>query len=277
VDKQIRESVSIRMLDSIEELTQVRNLEHLIWADDDPVPVNHSSAVVKNGGMVIGAFMAGELIGFQYSFAGFDGSSVYLYSHSLGIHPDYRRLGIGEQLKRKQKEAALQNGYDRIVWTYDPLETVNGYLNLNKLGGTCARYLENCYGEMPDVLNAGLPSDRLLVEWRIAGEDPWLTERMKELQVRSSEIPDLIQVGFDSEGYPLPLSVTHVEGENAQFLRVPVPSQFQAIKSYKMELACEWRMKSREAFMRYLNKRWIVAALHKSGFPSLFYYILIKK
>lgn len=46
------------------------------------------------------------------------------------------------------------------MWTYDPLETVNGYLNLSKLGGVCTQYIENCYGEMPDILNAGLPSDR---------------------------------------------------------------------------------------------------------------------
>lgn len=96
------EPITIRMLHSAEELTAVRDLESLIWADEDPVPVNHSIAVVKNGGLVIGAFSGPRLIGFQYSFPGFNGTTIYLCSHSMGIHPDFQKMGIGEKLKLRQ-------------------------------------------------------------------------------------------------------------------------------------------------------------------------------
>lgn len=267
-----QESITIRMLYSAEELTAVKDLESLIWADEDPVPVNHSVAVVKNGGMVIGAFSGARLIGFQYSFPGFDGTNVYLCSHSMGIDPDFRKMGIGEKLKLAQREEALKMGYRRIEWTYDPLETVNGYLNLSKLGGVCTKYIENCYGEMPDILNAGLPSDRFLVEWNIAEE----TSRLRSESMVIHEIPHLIDVEEDVEGLPVAKNVYLNYEEKANFLYVPVPNQFQMIKSKNLEVALEWRLKTREVFTHYLSKGWAVTSVKKSDHPTLHHYVLTR-
>lgn len=269
----LQESITIRMLHTVEELTAVRDLESLVWADEDPVPVNHSITVVKNGGMVIGAFSGAQLIGFQYSFPGFDGSNVYLCSHSMGIHPDFRKMGIGEKLKLKQRHEALNMGYQLIVWTYDPLETVNGYLNLSKLGAVCTKYIENCYGEMPDILNAGLPSDRFLVEWMIAGE----MDRWREDSVDPHKVPLLIHVEEDSQGFPVPKSVFLDYEQESNVLYVPVPNQFQTIKSANLKTALEWRLKTRDVFTHYLSKGWAVTALRKSDHPYLHHYVLNKK
>ncbi|MEH7503713.1 GNAT family N-acetyltransferase [Neobacillus drentensis] len=271
----IKEPITIRMLHTAEELTAVRDLECLVWADEDPVPVNHSIAVVKNGGMVIGAFSGDQLIGFQYSFPGFDGTTVYLCSHSMGIHPDYRKMGIGEKLKLKQREEALNMGYQLITWTYDPLETVNGYLNLSKLGGVCTQYIENCYGEMPDILNAGLPSDRFLVEWTIAEETSMWREDSDDIQ----EVPILIDVEEDPQGFPVPMAILldSEKDASANVLYVPVPNQFQIIKANNLQAALDWRLKTREVFTHYLSKGWTVTALRKSNHPYLHHYVLNKK
>jgi predicted GNAT superfamily acetyltransferase len=269
----VQESITIRMLHTAEELTAVRDLESLVWADEDPVPVNHSITVVKNGGMVIGAFSGAQLIGFQYSFPGFDGTNVYLCSHSMGIHPDFRKMGIGEKLKLKQREEALKMGYQLIVWTYDPLETVNGYLNLSKLGAVCTKYIENCYGEMPDILNAGLPSDRFLVEWNIAGETfTWRVDSDDH-----HEVPLLIEVGDGAQGFPVPKAVLLDSEQESNVLYVPVPNQFQTIKSNNITAALEWRLKTRKVFTHYLSKGWAVTALRKSNHPYLHHYVLNKK
>ncbi|MCH6264174.1 GNAT family N-acetyltransferase [Neobacillus citreus] len=270
--KEIIENISLRTITSPEELALVTNLERIVWADDDPVPVNHYVAVVKNGGLVIGAFLNEKLIGFQYSFPGFNGSSVYLCSHSMGIHPDYRRIGIGEKLKRKQREVALEKGYKHIEWTYDPLETVNGYLNLSKLGGACKKYIENCYGDMPDVLNAGMPSDRFLVEWRIAEEKAEVAPDVNE----TGDVLRLINVIYDELGFPVPESVHLDNGNNAELLYVPVPGNIQEIKIQRMSLALEWRMRTREVFTHYFNNGWMATALKKSDQSSLYYYVLQK-
>ena len=62
----------------------------------------------------------------------------------------------------------LAQGIELITWTFDPLESRNARFNFHKLGATCDVYLRNLYGAMRDTLNAGLPSDRFQVDWRIA-------------------------------------------------------------------------------------------------------------
>ncbi|MDF2681402.1 MAG: family N-acetyltransferase, partial [Brevibacillus sp.] len=82
-------SLSVRLISSVDELAKVRDLEKIIWGEDDPVPVSHAITAVKNGGMVLGAYVEDQLIGFQYSFAGFNGQKTYLCSHTLGVHPNF--------------------------------------------------------------------------------------------------------------------------------------------------------------------------------------------
>ncbi|MFK4996846.1 GNAT family N-acetyltransferase [Bacillus sp. N9] len=162
-------NIEIRQLHSIEEMNQVQALEDLVWRGD-AIPSHQTLTAIKNGGLMLGAFIQGELIGFNYSFPGFVDGKVYLCSHNMGIHPEFRGKGIGEQLKERQRKTALQMGYHLITWTYDPLETRNAYLNLSKLRAVCHTYVENCYGEMNDGLNNGLPTDRFQVEWWIDSE-----------------------------------------------------------------------------------------------------------
>src|SRR5699024_11287920 len=85
----------------------------------------------------------------------------------MGLDASYRSQGLGEQLKQKQREVALQKGYSLIKWTFDPLESRNAYLNLTKLRSISDVYIENCYGKMTDTFNAGVQTDRLEVHWHI--------------------------------------------------------------------------------------------------------------
>ena len=83
----------------------------------------------------------------------------------LGVHPAYRDHGIGFTLKRAQWQMVRHQGLDRITWTFDPLLSRNAYLNIARLGAVCNTYLRAVYGELRDGINAGLPSDRLQVDW----------------------------------------------------------------------------------------------------------------
>ncbi|MEB2298833.1 hypothetical protein LAV72_04235 [Lysinibacillus xylanilyticus] len=78
-------SLTIRTIHDVKEFVEVSELEKIIWQSDDPVPVAHTVTSVDNGGMVIGAFLDDKIIGFQYSFADFDGINTYLYSYLLGV------------------------------------------------------------------------------------------------------------------------------------------------------------------------------------------------
>lgn len=234
---------------------------------EDSVSVNHTVAAIKNGGLVIGAFLYEDLVGFQYSFPGYDGKKVYLCSHSLGIHPEYRKFGIGEKLKNAQREAALAKGYDLITWTYDPLETVNGYLNLHKLGAVCSTYLENAYGDMEDNLNAGLPTDRFLVEW-------YIKDNVKIKPVVTK--PEVAITTSVQNGYLVPEQI-HLDCDEETIV-VPVPGNFQEIKSRDFSLALLWRKQTRKVLSHYLDFGWGVTDLRKDvEVEQQYLYFLQKK
>jgi predicted GNAT superfamily acetyltransferase len=126
--------IEIRELKTITEMEQIQELEFKVWGTET-IPTHQTLTAVKNGGIMVGAYDGEQLIGFSYGFAGFRDGKSYLCSHMLGIDEAYRSQGIGEKLKLTQRDIAIAKGYDRMHWTYDPLETRNGYLNLSKLNG----------------------------------------------------------------------------------------------------------------------------------------------
>ena len=167
-----------------------------------------------------------------------------------------------------QKKIALQKGYEYISWTYDPLETVNGNLNLHKLKAICTVYMENVNGDMTDSMNSGIATDRFLVEWRIKGGTN------VDATIHSLEYPYCISTQLE-EGYVTPIGTT-LELKN-DCLLVPVPSNFQSIKKHNFSLALKWRETTREVFNYYLNRGWGVVDLFRdSNTENQYVYVLRK-
>ena len=125
---------------------------------------------------MLGAFLDKKMIGFSIGFIGLtaDGQMKFC-SEQLGVLPAYQSQNIGYRLKMAQREIMLARQIDHITWTFDPLETKNGNLNLHKLGCRCRTYLLNVYGAGQGI-NAGLPTDRFLVDWWL--KDPDVSSRL---------------------------------------------------------------------------------------------------
>src|ERR1044071_3147953 len=196
----------IRLLESPKDMPAVEALQRDVWpgSETDVVPAHMLITAVHNGGLVVGAFTEDQLVGFVFGFPGIeftpDGPRPKHCSHMLGIHSEQRDSGIGFALKRAQwqmvrhqgldhrtwtygpllsrnanlnitKRAQWQmvghQGLDHITWTSDPLLSRNAYLNIAKLAAVCNTYRRSEYGDMRDGLNAGLPSDRFMVNWWI--------------------------------------------------------------------------------------------------------------
>ncbi|WP_285766973.1 GNAT family N-acetyltransferase [Peribacillus sp. SI8-4] len=228
--------------------------------------------------MVLGAYCENQLIGFQYSFPGFNGKSVYLCSHILGIAEQFRNKKIGEKLKIAQREEALKLGYSLITWTYDPLESINGYLNIGKLGGACSTYIPNCYGEMEDLLNSGIPSDRFLVEWHIGKKeikDTKAHEMTMDLMIKNS----LIQWETTKNGVPIPTITLTMPAHECNFAFVAIPKEFRTIRDTNIQAANEWRMKTRELFTDLFQQGWQVIDFMKNPMPEIpvHFYVLSRK
>lgn len=245
-----------------DQLEAMQELERVIW-DMAPIPLHQTMTSIKHGGLIIGAYEGQQLIGFSYGFPGYQSGQSYLCSHMLGIHPDYRSQKIGEKLKLEQQKRALEKGYSHMVWTYDPLESRNGYLNLSKLQAVTFTYLENCYGEMQDGLNAGLPSDRFEVYW------PTDAERTL---VDSPAPKKLAEIEWQ-DGLPVLCKIQSVSNEASY--HVPIPKDFQKIKQQNPDLAVDWRLQSRAIFQNLMKYDYCAVELVQG--EQYNHYVFIKK
>ena len=251
----MKESIEIRVLTSLKEMHEVEELEEHIWGSPT-TPVHQTHTAVKNGGIVLGAYDGDKLVGFQYSFPGYKNGQVYLCSHMLGIHSNYQKSGIGEKLKHKQRELAIEMGYSYITWTFDPLLSVNAYLNLHKLGGIAGSYSENHYGVMEDSQNAGLPTDRFKVEWWIKSK--YVSEyKPKCHAIDFNKI--LLKTEINQAGQPYVLEKYNEAAFNPTVdgWLVPIPADFQSIKNSDFELALDWRLKTREVFQHLVAQGFV--------------------
>ncbi|MEC1525548.1 GNAT family N-acetyltransferase [Neobacillus niacini] len=260
--------IEIRELKTIQEMEQIQELEFKVWGTET-IPTHQTLTAVKNGGIMVGAYDGEQLIGFSYGFAGFHNGKCYLCSHMLGIDEAYRSQGIGEKLKHTQRDIAIAKGYERMHWTYDPLETRNGYLNLSKLNGICDTYVENCYGEMQDGFNQGLPSDRFELHWHLTS--PYVVENHEPTIEEAAALNTLI---FNEENLPVFVAGKEQELTQAAY-SLAIPKDFQALKSASQELAMDWRLQTRTLFKRLFKAGYAAVRLQ----PSETYneYIFVKK
>lgn len=161
--------VGIDMLEEIEDIRRAAEIWSGVWqrAGEPPVSGDLLRAMAHAGNYVSGAFDGGRMVGALFGFYGGRDQPDHVHSHILGVDPGARAHGIGFALKVHQRLWALEHGIGRIKWTYDPLVRANGYFNLGKLAATGIEYYVNFYGEMPDAINGGDQSDRVLLSWNL--------------------------------------------------------------------------------------------------------------
>jgi predicted GNAT superfamily acetyltransferase len=159
--------IRIAPLATLEEFERcvVLQLETWGYSDGDVVPRRIFMIAQRIGGQVIGAFDGDTIVGFAMSLPGFRDGHAYLHSHMLAVLPAYRNAGLGRRLKLAQRDDAIARGFDRMEWTFDPLEIKNAYLNIARLGAIVRRYQPDFYGPSSSPLQGGLPTDRLYAEW----------------------------------------------------------------------------------------------------------------
>jgi predicted GNAT superfamily acetyltransferase len=172
-----------------------------------------------------------------------------------------------------------QQGLDRITWTYDPLLSRNGHLNIARLGAVCNTYLREVYGEMRDGLNAGLPSDRFQVDW-------WLNTPRVERRLSRQPRPALTLADFQAAEArtlysPTPVGAflrppEHLAQPEGALLLAEIPTDFLQLKAADFELARAWRWFSRELFETCFSAGYLVTdfIFDKSGDRPRSFYIL---
>ncbi len=277
---------TIKIIEDIDEMHQVEELQRLVWneKETDIVPAHIINSAVHNGGLLLGAYVEQELVGFVFGFPGIystpDGPRVKHYSSMLGVRLEQSGQGLGFALKRAQWQMVRHQGIDRITWTFDPLLSRNAWLNITRLGSVCNNYLRNFYGKMDDILNRGLPSDRFDVDWWVNSHR--VNRRLSRRRRNYLNLAHFLAGGatiinpakMDNSGMPYPArSVDLNISIEKPILMVEIPADFQSIKTNDLKIALEWRMHTRSIFEELFKIGYLVTDFVRTSdqFPRSFY------
>lgn len=152
-------------------LELVTQLQEEVWGfpPQDTVPVNILSIIEDTGASLLVAyelekgFDADGWLGFAFGIGTRHGA---MYSHMLGVRAEYRGgVDLGWYLKLLQAYLALQQEFDEMTWTVDPMRGANARLNQEKLGATCSNLTIDKYGVMRSTLYGNVPTDRFTNMW----------------------------------------------------------------------------------------------------------------
>ena len=216
-------SIQVRELDNLQDQDFGRNIFDITWSMDAGTEItpNLLQAMVHSGSYLSGAFIDNKIVGAAFAFPATNGG-LHLHSHMTAVLPDFRDKGVGYALKIDQWNWAKKKNYSHLSWTFDPLVRRNAKLNIAKLGVDVSAYFPNFYGDMPDALNAGDESDRLMVYWSTEIDAP----KAREL-ITKPETSDVL---------------------------IEIPEDIVAIRSKNQSESLKWRRRVREQFMAAFEK-----------------------
>jgi len=215
--------IQVRKLKTLTDQTLGRDIFDKTWAMDSGTEItpNLLQALIHSGAYLSGAFIDEKCVGAAFAFPATT-EGLHLHSHMTAVLDKYRDQGIGYVLKIDQWHWAKKNNYAEITWTFDPLVARNAKLNLIKLGVDISAYYPNFYGDMPDALNAGDESDRVMASWKVVGEQP--------------------------------LAKSIITNPSGSDRLIKIPEDIVAIRSEDISENLKWRHKVRDEFMRAFEK-----------------------
>ena len=216
-------SIQVRELDNLQDQDFGRKIFDITWSMDAGTEItpNLLQAMVHSGSYLSGAFIGNKIVGAAFAFPATNGG-LHLHSHMTAVLPEFRDKGVGYALKIDQWKWAKKKNYSHLSWTFDPLVRRNAKLNIAKLGVDISAYFPNFYGDMPDALNAGDESDRLMVSWRTDINAP----KAREL-ITKPETADIL---------------------------IEIPEDIVAIRSKNQNESMKWRRQVREQFLTAFEK-----------------------
>ena len=219
----MKDSLQVYEISNLTQIDLARNIFDCTWSMElgTEITPNLLQAMIHGGSYLSGAFNENRIVGAAFAFPATNGG-LHLHSHMTAVLPEFRDKGVGYALKIDQWNWAKKKNYSHLSWTFDPLVRRNAKLNIAKLGVDVSAYHPNFYGDMPDALNAGDESDRLMVSWRTDTEAP----KAREL-ITKPESGDIL---------------------------IEIPEDIVAIRSKNQSESMKWRRQVREQFLAAFEK-----------------------
>ena len=257
------DAILIRPIVSREEFRACVALQCAVWGTGftDSVPASLLQVATYVGGLVLGAFSAGDVLaGFVFGLTGVKDGQVVHWSHLLAVRDEARNLGVGRRLKEAQRTALAAIGVERTSWSFDPLVAKNAHLNLNRLGARVSAYVPNMYGTMESDLHFGLATDRLVVTC-VTDSTP------RPLPANVSSFPVLTTVPGDSDV----LLDTSIRPRDCL---IEIPTDFFEVVAHAPDTAVAWRDRVRADMQWALAQGCDVIGIHRDVVTSRTFYVL---
>jgi predicted GNAT superfamily acetyltransferase len=267
-----RAGVRISTPAELDELRRAADVWQRVWRTEGEPPVSGEMlrALTHAGNYLSAAEVDGEVAGALMGFfgSGHAGNGLHgvdhMHSHILGVDPRWQGHGVGYALKLHQRAWALARGVARMTWTYDPLVRRNGHLNLAKLGARGVEYLVDFYGPMPDAINGGDHTDRILVEWDLAASA--LQPAAPALLVADWRGRGaVVALSASASGHPL----LHDVAATAPLVLCATPPDIVAMRRSDPACAHEWRMSLRAVMVGAMSRGLRLVSMAAEGWYVL--------
>lgn len=264
--------IHIRPLLTLNEMKVAVELQKTYWGAhvESVIPAHMLFSLASYGGHVLAGFDGNDMVGVLVGFLGTSErdsdrpamANLQIVSKRMLVLSEYRNSGIGYNLKLAQRDFALKQGVRLITWTFDPLMSINAYLNVRKLGVMCNLYLPNYYGVDNDSGLATLgSSDRLLAEW-------WVTTNRVEERLFGQRGALSLKQYLEAETTIInparPFDDTFMQPNDAVAMTsgvmalLEVPTNYDRMIELQPKLAQKWREHSRDTFLTMLQTGFIV-------------------
>ncbi len=265
-------TIEIRPLRALDEMRPVVEMQKGYWGDDleSVIPAHMLFSLANHGGHVLTAFDGDRPVGVLVGFLSTNMeepkrpalANLQIFSKRMVVLPEYRSQGIGYRLKLAQRDIAIEQGIRLVVWTFDPMLSLNAHLNIRKLGGICQSYHEDYYGtsSVGGLAKLG-SSDRLMLEW-------WVTNRRVEERITGSRKDLTLNHYMDANTFIINPSALSDDGillpaeksvtPPGTFALLEIPTHYPTLETNNPQLARAWRLHIRQMFRQMFVRGFVV-------------------
>lgn len=253
--------VIIRELDGLDDMAAAEQIQARVWGPETcPHPKELLIPVQHEGGLLAGAFHAGEqMVGLLFGFPTRDPAAQH--SQMLAALPEWRSQGIGARLKWFQRDWCLERGIRQVRWTVDPLRAANAALNFGKLGAVSNTYYCDYYGAMQGI-DAGTPTDRLLVVWDLLSQR--VAARARGEKAQEYGLLEATPANRIVGGRPVEANFNL----SGPAVLICLPEDFISLARADPALALAWRMQTRALFQHYFSAGYAITGFARREGPT---------
>ena len=252
--------IEVRPIKDIKDFKKIPEIQKSAWgfSDRDIEPHQLMTRIQKYGGLVLGIYFNGDLAGFSYALIGKWKGKYFIFSHMTGVRKEDQKKGFGFLLKKAQREEVLNMGYDVIRWSFDPLESMNAFFNIHRLGIISIEYERDIYGTGESGLHKGLSTDRLIATWNL-NSDRVIRKMNRKDPLITEHVPEKKPEDFTQK-------TAYIE----------IPGDIRSLKKTDIDEAVQWRMKTRRLFESAFQNNYVVKDIVFSEDKKRIFYKLFK-